>query len=569
ASPFGIVNPDWDGLNKSVGGRLYTGAPVGLPCHDNFNSQPHDPDPAACSVVEQHRRDMDWLITQMSGYAQGNWGVCQRPNSGCATSPTGPPINASTPCNQGNIPSYYVDVRQVSDIAAVFAFAAENKKPVVVKNSGHDYKGRSAGLGSLALWMHNYRQPLTLDANFVPDGCVEGVGPGITFGAGEGWDGVFAFAKTHNLTVAGGSSEWVAPGGGWIAGGGHSGLSPRYGLGADNALQLRVVLPNGTYATASHCQNRDLFFALRGGGGGTFGVVTEMTTAAHPGTPVQWASIVFSSLTGPQQRALTAVLVANANAWAAAGWGGYAYPAGARPGGLYPVQLMNPHDLNPSEVKAALAPLLDFAASVNATPVLTSYPNFYDLYLDKIKGSLSMYGNFGLAQASRLVPSTLFAGAENQTLLTDTLIAAMASSPVPTDPKLSMMVLMVAPPPASQLPDSDSAVAPAWRRCTWHVIFSTAWDPADSSLTPAAVATKYRAVTTAMDPLRAITPGGGAYLNEGDTYEPDPVAAFWGRENYARLSRVKGEVDPKGMLQVFGGVGSNADDQRFACYPSL
>lgn len=78
--------------------------------------------------------------------------------------------------------------------------------------------------------------------------------------------------------VVGGSSTTVGAAGGWITGGGHSALSPTYGLGVDNVQQLTAVLPNGTYVVANRCQNKDIFYALRGGGGGTFGVIMEMVS---------------------------------------------------------------------------------------------------------------------------------------------------------------------------------------------------------------------------------------------------------------------------------------------------
>lgn len=49
-----------------------------------------------------------------------------------------------------------------------------------------------------------------------------------------------------------------------------------------------------TYVTANRCQNEDLFFALRGGGGATFGIIMEMTTLAHP---VQSLGVCFFTLT--------------------------------------------------------------------------------------------------------------------------------------------------------------------------------------------------------------------------------------------------------------------------------
>lgn len=139
----------------------------------------------------------------------------------------------------------------------------------------------------MSLWTHNHQPNITLTRNFIPDGCDSGIDDVVTFGAGQAWDGIYKFAESQNVTVAGGSASTVGAAGGWIAGGGHSPLSPVYGLGVDNVRQFRVVLPNGTYVTANTCQNQDIFFALRGGGGGTFGVVMEMSTRALPQLTIQ------------------------------------------------------------------------------------------------------------------------------------------------------------------------------------------------------------------------------------------------------------------------------------------
>lgn len=194
-----------------------------------------------------------------------------------------PPIN----CYQGSVSPYYIDVSGVSDIQAGLAFAAQHNIPLVVKNSGHDYKGRSSSPGSLALWTHNLQPALTLNKGFTPEGCSSSAGDGVTMGAGQGFLGLYEFAEANNITIVGGSSPTVGAAGGWIAGGGHSALSNTLGLGVDNALQMRGVLPNGTYITANRCQNQDIFYAWRGGGGSTFGVVTEMTTRANPQLTLQ------------------------------------------------------------------------------------------------------------------------------------------------------------------------------------------------------------------------------------------------------------------------------------------
>lgn len=159
--------------------------------------------------------------------------------------------------------------------------------PLLVKNTGHDYKGRSAGAGALALWTHHVQPQIKLSANFTPAGCHVGAGKAVTYGAGQQWEGLYEFAEANDIFLVGGSDLTVGAAGGWILGGGHGFLSPKFGLGVDNTLQMKIVLPNGTYVTASRCQNRDMFFALRGGGGNAFGVVYEVTSRAWDTREVQ------------------------------------------------------------------------------------------------------------------------------------------------------------------------------------------------------------------------------------------------------------------------------------------
>jgi FAD/FMN-containing dehydrogenase len=184
-------------------------------------------------------------------------------------------------CVQGSVADYYIDVQAASHVEEALMFANKHGVQVVIKNTGHDYLGRSTAPHALALWVHNFQPPIKLTEQFIPDGCKDPVGKVVTFGAGQQWDGVYKFAEANNVTVVGGSSATVGAVGGWILGGGHGMLSPVFGLGVDNVQQFRVVLPNGTLVTANRCKNPDVFFALRGGGGGTFGVIMEMSTTAH------------------------------------------------------------------------------------------------------------------------------------------------------------------------------------------------------------------------------------------------------------------------------------------------
>ncbi|CAG8760219.1 9747_t:CDS:2, partial [Acaulospora colombiana] len=92
---------------------------------------------------------------------------------------------------------------------------------------------------------------------------------------------VYKAADEHSVVVVGGGSYSVGAAGGWILGGGHSSLSPQYGLGVDNVVQFEVVTPDGELRTVNAYKNKDLFWALRGGGPG-FGVVTKVTYRTHP-----------------------------------------------------------------------------------------------------------------------------------------------------------------------------------------------------------------------------------------------------------------------------------------------
>lgn len=69
---------------------------------------------------------------------------------------------------------------------------------------------------------------------------------------------------------------------GWATGGGHGFMTGEYGQGADNILEAAIVTPNGDLITANECQNEDIYWAIRGGGGNTFGVIVNMTMKAYP-----------------------------------------------------------------------------------------------------------------------------------------------------------------------------------------------------------------------------------------------------------------------------------------------
>ncbi|KAK7914628.1 hypothetical protein PG985_012331 [Apiospora marii] len=160
--------------------------------------------------------------------------------------------------------------------------AREHDIRVVIKSSGHDFQGRSTAPGALSIWVHHMQAISPRAAPFRPQTCSFAIDEDtVTVGGGAQMGAVYEELAKINRTVVGGASKTVAVGG-YLTGGGHSILAPRYGLGADQVLEMEVVTPMGDIVTANECQNQDLFWAMRGGGGSTFGVMTSVTMRTYP-----------------------------------------------------------------------------------------------------------------------------------------------------------------------------------------------------------------------------------------------------------------------------------------------
>ena len=120
-------------------------------------------------------------------------------------------------------------------------------------------------------------------------------GPAIKMGAGVQAFEAYAAADQRGLAVVGGECSTVGLAGGYTQGGGHSALSSTYGMGADQTLEWEVVTGEGQLITATRTQNSDMYWALSGGGGGTYGVVYSLTSKAHRDIPVAGLNLTFSS----------------------------------------------------------------------------------------------------------------------------------------------------------------------------------------------------------------------------------------------------------------------------------
>ncbi|UKZ79483.1 hypothetical protein TrVFT333_007238 [Trichoderma virens FT-333] len=562
---FAVSDSAWKSLNDSVSGRLHLATPAGLPCFTSYESawglDANAPNVAQCQAVESGLSTSLDIISRFGGYHNPTFSTCMKRGQKCTLTATEGVRNDT--CFQGTVPDYYVDAQSVEDIQKSLRFAQQHKLPITVKNTGHDYRGGSAGVNTFAIWTHNFAPDPVITENFTPDGCPGPVGPVVTYHAGQIGTHLYSSLQGTGYMSVAGSCSTVGPSGGWVAGGGHGIFAPSFGLGVDNAQQMKVVLPNGTYVTANRCQNQDIFFALRGGGGGTFGVVTETTTLLHKD---QEFSFVFLQMPVQDVRAANEILVANAERWSDEGFGGLYGVTGIEPGSNI-IFLGYNANLNLNETKATLKPLTDYLQSLPGSDSMLlefkTQPNQYAAQNDPALLALLLpEAGVSLTRSSRLVPKKNFQTADGQKAIVDALMANKFGW------GLSLHLQ-----PTIHWPSQISLVAQARLRyrqhgdSMWHLTYGTNWDPADPVATsPEALATMFQEISEAMDPMRAITPGAGAYQNEADVYEPDAIGSFWGEKNYARLLAIKKQLDPDNLMSCWNCIGWDVNDERHECY---
>jgi len=165
--------PCWPGdaqfseLATQLSQPLVRPVPVAAPCYSPGAE-------AACAQVKENWNDGMWRTDQPGNMININFASYTFPNgtiSACY-------INTSLgyPCTQGSVPPIGVDARNPQDIQAAIRFADTHNLKFVVKNTGHDYLGRSTGRGAFMIWTHHLQDKTYLE-NFVAAGAPEGTTP--------------------------------------------------------------------------------------------------------------------------------------------------------------------------------------------------------------------------------------------------------------------------------------------------------------------------------------------------------------------------------------------------------
>ena len=166
-------------------------------------------------------------------------------------------------------PAAIAQCRDVADVIAGVDFARENGLTLAVRGGGHHAAGLGVTDDALVLDLSSMR-----GTRVDPEQRIVVADGGCTWGDVDHATAAFGLATPSGIV----GTTGVA---GLTLGGGTGYLTRRYGMTVDNLLAADVVLADGSFVTASEDGHRDLFWALRGGGG-NFGVVTSFTFRCHP-----------------------------------------------------------------------------------------------------------------------------------------------------------------------------------------------------------------------------------------------------------------------------------------------
>ena len=301
----------------------------------------------------------------------------------------------------------------------------------------------------------------------------------------------------------------------------------------------------GNILTASATENADLYWALSGGGGGTYAVVLSMTVRAHPAKQVGGAAmqLLASSTTPEKYAAVTSKLIELLPGMIDAG-AMVVFLISAQYIVLKPVTVW---DSSAAYVKdVVLAPFAKALTDLGITPPIVyselSYRDHFDRYMGPLPRGAYEVNRYQFG--GRLIPRTVV---ENNTAELVKVYQELAAEGV----MLAGSSANYGKPARA----ADNSVLPAWRGAMIQQQLITNWN----STAPWAdmEAAQQKMTNELMPKFEAITPGSGSYLNEADFQQKNWKSTFFG-ENYEKLKAIKKKYDPKDVFYILKGVGSDA-----------
>jgi FAD/FMN-containing dehydrogenase len=411
------------------------------------------------------------------------------------------------------------------------------------------------------------------------DGRTAGV-PALTVEAGTRWLEAYRALEGTGREVAGGGCNTVGAAGGFTMGGGYSSFARRFGTAAGNVLEMEVVTADGAVLVVNEHQHPDLFWAMRGGGGGTFGVITKVTYATHP-APITLGGVsgTIRASSDRAYRALVDAVIDRMPELATEHWG---EQVRFRPD--HTVELtMTYVDLPDDGARAVWQPLFDWAEGHardyetdvfvasgpfegywDANHWLAVYPDIIrldsrptrqhagDFWWTDHAGDVAQFVN---SYQSRWLPLDVVRDRPRE--------AAEALYRAARHHEFGIHVNkgLAGAAPDALARDRTTSVNPAVFDAIGLVICASLQrftHPGLPGHEPdlAAAAAGAEAVTDAMAAIRSVSEHSGSYVNESDYFEEDWQHSYWG-DHYPRLVEIKRRYDPDNVFTVHHGVGTD------------
>ncbi|HUX73424.1 MAG TPA: FAD-binding protein [Steroidobacteraceae bacterium] len=539
----------WASLRDTVGGNL-------IEVRSLFGSCTMQRNGAACLDALKNVKNPYWIGDQADGTQVSGW------------------LNAWTPAPS----AYAIKARHATDVAAGVTFARANNLRVVVKGGGHSYQGTSDAPDSLLIWTRAINS-VTLHDAFVGKGCEDRIArvPAVSAGAGAVWMDLYHAVTTQaGRYVQGGGCTTVGVAG-HVNSGGFGSFSKRFGTAASGLLEAEIVTADGQVRVVNACREPDLFWAIKGGGGGTFGVVTRVTLRTHDLPRVFGGA--YGKIKARSDEAFRRLI--------------------ARFVGFYHERLFNPHwgeqvhfgpgnsfdismvseGLDHDQAAEVWRPFFDWVkASRDLTveaPLHTYAVNarsWWDVernpsmvrdsrqgapaYHGWWRGDQGQAGAFLYGFDSLWLPTLLLQESRRKDLVA-ALFAACRHKQV----QLHINKGLAGAPAEAIAAARQTATNPAVLDAFALVIIADGDEaPAYPGLPRPAIdlAAAHRSahdIDLAAAELRKLVPDAGSYVSESNYFNRSWKNAFWGG-NYARLRAIKAKYDPDGVFVVHHGVGS-------------
>lgn len=475
---------------------------------------------------------------------------------------------------------YAVKAAHAGHVAAAVKFTREHNLRLVIKGGGHSYLGTSSAPDSLMIWTKAMDQVVLHDA-FVAAGC-EGHQPpvpAVSAGAGTMWIDLYhAVTTTAGRYVQGGGCMTVGVAG-LVQSGGFNSFSKGFGTAAANLLEAEIVTADGQIRVVNPRQEPELFWAIKGGGGGSFGVVTRLTLRTHDLPQyfgAAWGKIAATSDAAFSQ--LLAHFIAHYKTILLnPHWGEHIHVG---TGNIMEIGMVS-QGLDATQVQAAWGPFFDW---VKASPDLFTILSplgagawdargWWDVQKKTnsmtadtregaprhhgwTKGDLDELAIILHGYDSLWLPATLLEPQQQAQL-----VAALLKASRHQMLRLFFGKGLAGASPEVRAATLQTATNPAVVDAFVLVIIADGEKPSRPGKPHPAPANLQAARKNAKDianaaaELRRIAPDSGSYVSESNYFNSNWQRDYWG-DNYAKLRSIKTTYDPDGLFFVHHGVGS-------------